>query len=513
MSATYILLLIAAYFGVLLLISYLTGKDDSNDSFFKANKKSPWYVVSFGMIGATLSGVTFISVPGAVGATSFGYMQAVFGFFVGTMFIVFVLLPLYYRLNITSIYQYLEQRFGKVSYKTGAFFFLLSRVTGASFRLFLVSLTLQYVVFAELGVPFWLTVVISILLIWVYTFRSGIKTIVWTDTLQTFFMLFAVGMSIYLINERIGWTFTEFLQSEEIKKYSRIFYFDKPLSTLNFWKYFIGGVFMAITMTGMDQDMMQKNLTVKNVKKAQLNMFSMISVLVVVNLFFLALGALLFIYADKFGIEIPVVDGRTRTDLLFPEIALNTGLGKLVAVSFILGLIAAAYSSADSALTSLTTSFSVDFLGIEKIPVAQQKSLRKKVHVGVSFVLVLVVILFNQLDGTVVSNLFTFASFTYGPLLGLFMFGILTNKQIKDKYSWLIAFAAMLVSYLITLSPIMYAYLQELPIQEGLTQWESAKAFAKVNYYQFFWEILPINGLITFIGLWMISSKNTRKML
>jgi len=488
MSATFILLLIAAYFGALLLISFLTGRDDSNETFFKANKQSPWYVVAFGMIGATLSGVTFISVPGWVGATQFGYMQAVFGFFVGTMFIIFILLPLYYKLNVTSIYQYLEQRFGKVSYKTGAFFFLLSRVMGAAFRLFLVALTLQYVVFDQLGIPFWLTVMLSILLIWVYTFRSGIKTIIWTDTLQTFFMLFAVGASIYLINQKIGWTFAEFLQSPEIQQYNQIFYTDDPNAKIYFWKYFIGGIFITITMTGLDQDMMQKNLTCKNKKEAQMNMFSMITLLVVVNFVFLSLGALLYIYANKYGIEMPVVDGRTRTDLLFPEIALHSGLGKTLGIFFILGLIAAAYSSADSALTSLTTSFSVDFLDIQNKPKEKQKLIRKKVHVGISILLMIVVVLFNQLDGNVVSNLFTFASFTYGPLLGLFAFGILTQRSIKDNYSWLVALVAIIASIGIARLP------------------ESV-----IGAYKFHWEILPINGLITFMGLWLISERKEKK--
>ena len=488
MNASYILLLIAGYFGVLLLISYLTGQDDSNDTFFKANKQSPWYVVAFGMIGATLSGVTFISVPGWVGSTQFGYMQAVFGFFVGTMFIIFVLLPLYYKLNVTSIYQYLEQRFGTVSYKTGAFFFMLSRVMGASFRLFLVSLTLQYVVFQSLGVPFWVTVVFSILLIWIYTFRSGIKTIVWTDTLQTFFMLFAVGAAIYLIDRKIGWSFTEFLQSSDFQKYNKVFYWDDPNAKIYFWKYFIGGIFIAITMTGLDQDMMQKNLTCKNKKEAQKNMLTMISLLVFVNFIFLSLGALLYIYADKFGVQIPIVDGRTRTDLLFPEIALNSGLGTSLGIVFILGLIAAAYSSADSALTSLTTSFSVDFMNIEKKPLSEQKPLRKKVHIGISILLMFVVILFNKLDGNVVSNLFTFASFTYGPLLGLFAFGIFTTRIINDSLSWLVALIAILLSIGITYLPASI-----------------------IGAYQFHWEILPINGLITYLGLWLISSKNNIK--
>ncbi|NNK82163.1 MAG: sodium:solute symporter, partial [Flavobacteriaceae bacterium] len=327
MSAIQILLVVIAYFGVLILISYFTGKEDSNAVFFKAKKQSPWYVVAFGMIGASLSGVTFISVPGLIGLESFAYMQGVLGFFFGYLVILFVLLPIYYRLNVTSIYQYLEQRFGVVSYKTGAFFFLLSRVTGASFRLFLVAIAMQYIVFEALGVPFWLTVVISILLIWLYTNRGGIKTIVWTDTLQTLAMLTAVGVAIILIIDKFDWTFMEFIKSEEFSEKSQIFFFDDYNSKTYFWKYFIGGIFISVAMTGLDQDMMQKNLTCKNRKESQLNMFSMATLLVVVNFFFLSLGALLFIYADKFGLAIPQIDGRTRTDLLFPEIAMHQNLG------------------------------------------------------------------------------------------------------------------------------------------------------------------------------------------
>ncbi len=484
MTATQILLLIAAYFVVLILISYFTGKEDSNDAFFKANKSAPWYLVAFGMIGASLSGVTFISVPGMIGEQQFAYMQGVFGFFVGYLFILFILLPIYYKLNVTSIYQYLEQRFGKVSYKTGAFFFLLSRVTGASFRLFLVALAMQYIVFESIGIPFWITVVISILLIWVYTKRGGIKTIIWTDTLQTLAMLTSVGVAIYLINEKLDWTFIEFLNSNEFSSRGQIFFFDDPNSTTYFWKYFIGGIFIAIAMTGLDQDMMQKNLTCKTPEESKKNMFSMATLLIFVNFFFLSLGALLFIYAKKFDIQIPVVDGKVRTDLLFPEIAMNQDLGTGLAVTFIIGLIAAAYSSADSALTSLTTSFSVDFLNIEKLPVEAQKPLRKKVHIGVSILLILVVILFNNLEGNVVGNLFKFATFTYGPLLGLFAFGILTNYKIKDKYAWVIGLLSIIISFVITSLP------------------ESI-----IGNYKFNWEILPLNGLITFIGLILIRSK------
>jgi len=480
-----IVLLILGYFGVLILISFLTSKSATNDTFFKANNKSPWYIVAFGMIGASLSGVTFISVPGLIGSEQFAYMQGVFGFLVGYLLIAFILLPIYYKLNVTSIYQYLEQRFGKVSYKTGAFFFLLSRVTGASFRLFLVALAMQYIVFEQMGVPFWLTVVISIVLIWVYTFRGGIKTIVWTDTLQTLTMLTAVGLAIYLINEKLDWNFIGFLNSEEFAQKGQIFFFDDPNAKTYFWKYFIGGIFITVAMTGLDQDMMQKNLTCKTNKDAQKNMISMAVLLVIVNFFFLALGALLFIYAEKLGLSIPMVDGRARTDLLFPEIAMNQDLGKPLAIVFIIGLIAAAYSSADSALTSLTTSVSVDFLGIENKPEEEKIPLRKKVHIGVSLLLILVVIIFNSLDGNVVSNLFKFATFTYGPLLGLFAFGILTKHQIKDRYAWVVAILALSISFAIT-------YLPE----------------SVIGAYKFHWEILPLNGFITFIGLWLIRKKS-----
>ncbi|WOD43245.1 sodium:solute symporter [Hwangdonia lutea] len=484
MTATQILLLIAAYFGLLIIISYLTGKDDSNDVFFKAKKQSPWYLVAFGMIGASLSGVTFISVPGMIGGQQFAYMQGVFGFFVGYLFIIFILLPLYYKLNVTSIYQYLEQRFGKVSYKTGAFFFLLSRVTGASFRLYLVALSMQYIVFEKLGIPFWITVVVSILLIWLYTNRGGIKTIIWTDTLQTLAMLVSVGVGIYLINQKLDFTVFSMLKSEAFSTKSQMFFFDDPYATTYFWKYFIGGIFIAIAMTGLDQDMMQKNLTCKNKKDAQKNMFTMATLVIVVNFAFLSLGALLFIYADKFNLQIPVVNEITRTDLLFPEIAMNQGLGAALSITFLIGLIAAAYSSADSALTSLTTSFSVDFLNIEDRPEAEQKPLRKKVHVGVSLLLIVVVIVFNNLEGNVVSNLFKFATYTYGPLLGLFAFGILTKREIKDQYAWIVALLSITLSLVITSLP------------------ESV-----LGAYKFHWEILPLNGIITYLGLILISRK------
>ncbi len=485
MQPIHILLLIAIYFGILLLISYFTGKNAGNDAFFKANRQSRWYVVAFGMIGASLSGVTFISVPGWVEASQFSYMQVVFGYLAGYFIIAYVLMPIYYKLNVTSIYQYLEQRFGIVSYKTGAFFFFISRVLGASFRLYLVAIVLQQYIFDEWKIPFEITVILSILLIWIYTYRGGIKTIVWTDTLQTLFMLLAVGMAIYYINDQIGWSFSELLASEELKSYNKIFFLDNFLAKNHFFKSFIGGMFITICMTGLDQDMMQKNLTCRNIKEAQKNMVSFSLVLIVVNFIFLLLGALLFIYAERFGISIPAMDGKAKTDLLFPEIAIQGELGIVLAISFILGLVAAAYSSADSALTSLTTSFCVDFLNIEKKNKEHQTVIRKKTHIGMSILLILVIIVFKHvLTENVISNLLTVATYTYGPLLGLFAFGIFTKYKIHDTYTWIVALASVLI--IIGISKIPAELL-----------WG----------YQIGYELLPLNGLITFIGLVLIRRK------
>ncbi len=485
MQPLHILLLIAAYFGILLLISYFTGKNAGNETFFKANRQSPWYVVAFGMIGASLSGVTFISVPGWVEASQFSYMQVVLGYLVGNFVIAYILMPIYYKFDVTSIYQYLEQRFGTVSYKTGAFFFFISRVLGASFRLYLVAIVLQHYIFDEWNVPFEITVILSIILIWIYTFRGGIKTIVWTDTLQTLFMLLAVGIAIYYINDNIGWTLTEFISSDELKAYNKNFFFDNFLAKNHFFKSFIGGMFIAICMTGLDQDMMQKNLTCRNLKEAQKNMVSFSLVLVVVNFIFLLLGALLFIYANKFNINIPLMDGETKTDLLFPEIAIKGGLGVVLAISFILGLIAAAYSSADSALTSLTTSFCIDFLGIEKRPKENQIKIRKNTHIGMSILLIFVIIIFKHvLTENVISNLLTVATYTYGPLLGLFAFGIFTKYKIYDKYTWVVALSSVLIIIAVSKIPVEF-----------------------LGGYQIGYELLPLNGLLTFLGLILIRRK------
>ena len=485
MSATQIIILIAAYFGLLMLISYFTGKNDTNADFFKAGKKSPWYIVSFGMVGASLSGVTFISVPGWIEGSQFSYFQVVLGYMFGYFVVAFVLMPIYYKLNVTSIYEYLLQRFGVVSHKTGAFFFFVSRVLGAAFRLFLVAIVLQQFVFDAWNVPFEITVVISILLIWIYTNKGGIKTIVWTDTLQTLFMIVAVILSIYFINESLGWSFLEFLASDELKQYSKVLVTDSFLERSHFIKSFLGGMFITICMTGLDQDMMQKNLTCKTLKDAQKNMITFSVVLVAVTFLFMLLGALLFIYAEKHNIAIPLMDGTPKTDLLFPEIALNSGLGITVAITFMLGLIAAAYSSADSALTSLTTSFCVDFLDIEKKPQGQQKSIRKKTHIAMSVMLVVVIIIFKYvLNSNVIDSLLTVAGYTYGPLLGLFAFGIFTNYKIKDKYVWIVALCSATISYVLGTIPA-----------------------ENLGGYVIGYELLPINGLLTFIGLILIRRK------
>ena len=485
MSSSIILTVIFLYFLGLFIISNLTTGNDDNQTFFSANKESPWYLVAFGMVGASLSGITFISVPGDIGSTQFTYFQVVLGYLFGYFVVALLLLPIYYKLNLTSIYEYLKVRFGKVSHKTGAFFFFLSRITGASFRLYLVAIVLQQFVFNELNIPFEITVILSVLLIWIYTFRGGIKTIVWTDTLQTSFMIVSVILSIYLINQSLDWTFIDFINSDELKTYSNFLVTDSFLEKNYFLKSFIGGMFITICMTGLDQDMMQKNLTCKSLKEAQKNMIVFSIVLVVVTFIFLLLGALLFIYSEKFGIMIPKLNGSANTDLLFPEIALNSNLGSLIGITFLLGLIAAAYSSADSALTSLTTSYCVDIINIKDKTQEYQTKIRKRAHLVMSSILVLVIIIFdNYLNRSVIDGLLVLAGYTYGPLLGLFSFGIFTNYKVNDQYVWIVTiFSVILVSFLANLDP---SYL---------------------GGYKIGYELLPINGLITFLGLILIRRK------
>jgi len=508
MNSATILTIIALYFLILYIISYFTGKDDSNNVFFKAGRSSKWYIVAFGMVGASLSGVTFISVPGWIESSQFSYLQVVLGYFVGYIVVCYVLLPVYYKLNVTSIYEYLDVRFGKSAHITGAFYFFISRLLGASFRLFLVAIVLQQFVFDSWNIPFPVTVGISIGLIWIYTFKGGIKTIVWTDTLQTLFMILAVIISIISILNSIDLSLSEYFFSDEFKRFNKVFFTEDFNQKNHFLKSFVGGIFVTICMTGLDQDMMQKNLTCKSIEDAQKNMISFSIVLVLVTALFMFLGSLLFTYQDINSIIIPSMDGQIRTDLLFPEIALNSELGIILGISFLLGLIAAAYSSADSALTSLTTSFCIDFLGMSQDK-NQNKKTRKIVHVGMSIILMVTIIIFKYvLSSNVIDSLLTVASYTYGPLLGLFAFGLYTNRKLIGNYIYLVVILAPILTYLINISPTLYAYLSEQVILGcKFKSWICAGAYAKEHFYIFGYELLPLNGLITVIGLYICSKK------
>ena len=478
MTPTLIFISFLAYTILLFAVTWITTRKANSESFYIGNKSSPWFVVAYGMIGASLSGVTFMSVPGWVGATQFSYLLVVVGYLIGYTVIATVLMPMYYRLNLTSIYSYLDQRFGFWSYKTGAFFFLLSRTIGASFRMFLVVNVLQVFVFDAWNIPFIVTVTIFIALIILYTFKGGIKTIIWTDTLQTTFMLLAVGLSIYLISKDLNFDFRHLISTVWNSDYSIIVVKDWH-SKQFFLKQIISGAFIAIVMTGLDQEMMQKNLSCRNIREAQKNMFSFSFVLVFVNLMFLFLGAVLYIYSSKYGITLP-----ERSDDLFPMIAIKY-LSPLAGLIFIIGLISAAYPSADGALTSLTTSFSIDFLGLNKrsnLTEDQKKRIRYKVHISFAILLLMVVVLFRAInDRAVIDKLFTVAGYTYGPLLGLYAFGLFTRFQVHDKY----------VPYLAVSSPIFCFFLSE---------YSEVLLFG----YKFGFELLIINGLYTFIGLWLL---------
>ena len=474
MTPAIIVTVLCAYFALLIFISRITSNDEGNESFFVGKRQSPWYVVAFGMIGASLSGVTFISVPGWVATSQFSYFQMVLGYLVGYAVIATILMPLYYRLNLTSIYSYLEDRFGFWSYKSGAFYFLLSRTIGASFRLFLVANVLQILVFDAWNVPFAATVALTIALIWVYTHKAGIKTIIWTDTLQTLFMIVAVILCFYYVADAMDFSISTAIEQISLSEYSKTFFLEDANSASFFPKKFLAGAFIAIVMTGLDQDMMQKNLSCPNIKDAQKNMFWFSIVLVFVNLLFLGLGALLYLFANQVGIS-------ATGDDLFATVAMHESMPVVVGLFFLLGLIAAAYSSADSALTALTTSFCVDFLAIEKIEASKQISIRKRSHILFSVILFLVILIFKLInDESVISALFKVAGYTYGPLLGLYAFGMITKWKVKDKF----------VPIVCLLSPFVTYY-----IGENSEMWFN---------YKFGFELLILNGLITFLGLYSL---------
>lgn len=488
MSGALILSVILAYFLVLFGIARLTSRGAKNETFFTGDRSSKWYVVSFGMIGASLSGVTFISVPGWVGneANQFSYMQAVLGYMIGYLIVAYVLLPIYYRMNLISIYEYLKDRFGFWSYKTGALFFLVSRVIGASVRLLLVANVLQSILFEDMGIRFEYAVVISVLLIWIYTNRGGIKTIVWTDTLQTAFMLIAVCLTVWFVYQGLDISSSQgVVESVSSSGYSKIFFFEDFNSSNHFLKHFLGGIFITVGMTGLDQDMMQKNLTCKSVGDAQKNMVSLGVILIFVNLLFLGLGALLYMYAQQQRIEF------AKSDLLFSSVALSEFAGPAVGIFFLLGLIAAAYSSADSALTSLTTSFSVDFMNVKKED-KQNERTRKIVHIVMSAVLILVVLLLKKTtDDSAIALLMKFAGFTYGPLIGVFFFGIISKRMVNDRFIPVISVIAILVSF------VLWYYSAGAPGSSGDS--------GLFGGYQFGFELIILNSSLTFV-LMLIAS-------
>lgn len=485
MTPFLVLTTITVYFLVLFFISWLAGRNADNQGFFIGNRKSSWYVVAFAMIGSSISGVTFISVPGWVAVNNFSYLQMVLGFVTGTLIIAYVLIPLFYKMKVVSIYEYLENRFGITTYKTGAWFFFISKMLGASVRLFLVCVVLQLLVFDPMNLPFTLNVFFSVALVWLYTFNGGVKSLIWTDTLKTFCLIISVVLCIYYIATDLNMGFSDMVSSITGNDYSKIFFFEDGNDKRFFWKQFLAGVFTVIAMTGLDQDMMQRNLSCKNFKDSQKNMVTSVVFQFVVISLFLMLGVLLYIFVDTKGIQMPA-----KSDELFPMIATQGYFPNIVGILFIVGLISSAYSAAGSALTALTTSFTVDILGSLKTKTDQEATKsRKRVHIGMAFVMGIVIIVFNALNNTsVIDAVYIVASYTYGPILGLFAFGIFTRKAVKDKYIPLVA----------VLSPVLCFILDE----------NSQKWF---NGYSFSYELLILNAFFTFIGLLLLTKKETVK--
>ena len=468
-----ILLTIIIYFSALLVISRFTARRSDNETFYRAGRRSPWYMVAFGMVGASISGITFVSVPGMVLKTDMTYLQMCVGFILGYFIIGLVLLPVYYKLNLTTIYTYLKERLGQRSYKTGAWFFLISKMTGAAVRFYVVCIILQKFVLSAYGIPFPVTVLAMVLLIWLYTRRSGIKTLVWTDTFQTFCMFAALILIIFNVIDRLGMTTSEAVSAIVDDVHSRVFVFDDWISRQNFWKQFFSGAFVAVVMTGFDQDMMQKNLTCKTLRDAQKDVCTYGLAFVPANLLFLSLGVLLTILASRMGIALP-----EQGDDLLPMFAASGRLGDSVVVLFTIGVVAAAFSSADSALTALTTSFCVDIVGRQ-----DDERLRRRAHIGVAVVFIGFVLAFKALNNTsVIDAIYILCSYTYGPLLGLFSYGLITHRTTCDR----------LVPYVCVASPLLCLLIDN--------------AVASTTGYKFGYEMLMLNGLLTFLGLYIIGS-------
>ncbi len=465
-------------------ISYLTSRNRSDESFFTGDRESPWFLVAFGMVGAALSGVTFVSVPGMVGNNNFYFFQFILGNVVGYLFITFVLIPLYYKLKLVSIYAYLNDRFGKKTYKTGSLFFLVSQSFGASLRLLLAAKILQFAFFDKLGIPFFLTVIIVLLLVWLYTNKSGIKTIVWTDTMQTFFLILAAIVTIYSITNAMDLSLGQSVNKVVSHDYFKVFNWENN-SGNNFYKQFIAGILIAIAMMGLDQNMMQKTLTCKNQWDAQKNTLTFSLILALTQFLFLGLGILLYIYADSIGITLPLGEQGQflDTDTLFPNLAINH-LGLITGVSFLLGIIAASFSSVDSALTALTTSFTYDFMDMTNKTGAEKKKLKNYVLFGFSLVVFLIIMMFSGSRGDVISLIFKVAGYTYGPLLGLYLLGMFSSVSVKDKWVPFVCVAAPLLTYALSL-------------------------YLKNSFnFDFGFISIAVNAMLTILGLVLIQQKN-----
>ena len=479
MNPIFILLTLTAYFALLFTVSYLSGRKADNADFFTGNRRSSWYVVAFAMIGASISGVTFVSVPGMVGANGFGYLQMVLGFIVGQFIIAYVLTPLFYRMNLVSIYGYLENRFGRSSYRTGAWFFFLSKMLGASVRLFLVCLTLQLLVFQPYGLPFLLNVFITVALVWLYTFRGGVKSLVWTDSLKTFCLIVSVVLCIGYIASDMHFTFGSLYTLLDEKGLSRTFYFDDVNSRQYFFKQFLAGIFTMIATTGLDQDLMQRNLSCKNFRESQKNMMVSILMQTVIIFLFLMLGGLLYLFAESHQIHVE------KSDELFPLIATGGYFPIVVGILFIVGLVSSAYAAAGSALTALTTSFTVDILGTDGRSEESVSRLRQRVHLGMAVLMGITLYIIHLLNNTsVIDAVYILASYTYGPILGMFAFGILTPWHVRDRYIPVVALVAPLCCFI---------------LDQHSEAWFSG--------YRFSYELLILNALFTFLGLCLLVRK------
>jgi len=480
LSSILIFTVIVIYFAMLMAISYFTSKNRSDESFFTGDRKSPWFLVAYGMVGAALSGVTFVSVPGMVSNNNFYFFQFILGNVVGYLFITFVLIPLYYKLRLVSIYGYLDERFGVKTYKTGSLFFLISQSFGAALRLLLAAKILQFAFFDKFQIPFFVTVIIILLLVWLYTNKSGIKTIVWTDTMQTTFLIFGAVATIYAITTSLNISLTDSINEVVNHKYFKVFNWDNK-SGNNFYKQFIAGILIAIAMMGLDQNMMQKTLTCKNQWDAQKNTLTFSLILAVTQFLFLGLGILLYIYAENNNIKLPIGDDGSfiDTDTLFPNLTLNY-LGLIAGVSFLLGIIAASFSSVDSALTALTTSFTYDFLDISHKSSEEKKKLKNRVLFGFSFIIFLIIMLFSNSRGDVITLIFKVAGYTYGPLLGLYLFGMFTKLQIRDKWAPIICLIAPVATYMLSVY------------------------FKNAYNFDFGFINIAVNAAITIIGLLLI---------